>query len=249
MSSSLVVVGSHIDGQAAGADEAEWLETLHDAALPVWHPGPPGRIVVVSPHPDDETLAVGGLLHDLANLGWRGILVAVTDGERAYPDVPALGAIRQGELARALRHLGLTEAAAMIRLGIPDGAVSRHASALAAHLSPLIVRASWVLAPWPGDGHPDHEAAGRIAAQVAHELGVPARFFPVWLWHFMEPRSTAAAELLARAERWSLSAPALAAKREALGAFASQCDGLLGPPILPPHVLNRFRRSFEVVLR
>jgi LmbE family N-acetylglucosaminyl deacetylase len=137
----------------------------------------------------------------------------------------------------------------MIRLGIPDGAVSRHASALAAHLSPLIVRASWVLAPWPGDGHPDHEAAGRIAAQVAHELGVPARFFPVWLWHFMEPRSTAAAELLARAERWSLSAPALAAKREALGAFASQCDGLLGPPILPPHVLNRFRRSFEVVFR
>ena len=248
MSSSSVVVRPHIDVQAAGADEAEWLETLHGAALPIWHPGPAGRIVVVSPHPDDETLAVGGLLHDLAGLGWRVVLVAVTDGERAYPDVPALGAIRQGELARALRHLGLTEAA-MIRLGIPDGAVSRHASALAAHLSPLIIRASWVLAPWPGDGHPDHEAAGRIAAQVAHELGVPARFFPVWLWHFMEPRSSAAAELLARAERWSLSSHALAAKREALGAFASQCDGLLGAPILPPHVLNRFRRPFEVVFR
>jgi LmbE family N-acetylglucosaminyl deacetylase len=248
MSSSWVVVGSHIDGQAAGADEAEWLETLHDAALPVWHPGPPGRIVVVSPHPDDETLAVGGLLHDLAGLGWRVVLVAVTDGERAYPGIPALGAIRQGELARALRHLGLGQAA-VIRLGIPDGAVSRDASVLAAHLSPLLVRASWVLAPWPGDGHPDHEAAGRIAAQVADELGVPARFFPVWLWHFTEPRSGAAGGLMARAERWPLSAAALDAKRQALDAFASQWDGLLGPPILPPHVLNRFRRAFEVVLR
>ena len=70
------VVGRHIDVQAAGADEAEWLETLRGAALPVWQPGPPGRIVVVSPHPDDETLAVGGLLHDLASLGWRVALVA-----------------------------------------------------------------------------------------------------------------------------------------------------------------------------
>lgn len=238
-----------IDLREQGAAETDWLAALHDAALPAWQPGQPGRIVVVSPHPDDETLAVGGLLHDLAGRGWRVSLVAVTDGEGAYADVPALAAIRRRELALALHHLGLARATTVLSLEIPDGAVSRHAAALEARLSPLIAGSSWVLAPWPGDGHPDHEAAGRITARVAARWGVLPRFFPIWAWHFTVPGSPPAAALLARAERWTLSPSAVGAKRDAIGAFASQSDGALGPAILPPHMLRRFQRPFEVVLR
>ena len=38
------------------------------------------RAVVVAPHPDDEVLAVGGLMSHLARAGRRLALVAVTDG-------------------------------------------------------------------------------------------------------------------------------------------------------------------------
>jgi LmbE family N-acetylglucosaminyl deacetylase len=238
----------HIDVLDPGADETTWLAALDDAAPPAWNPGPAGRIVVVSPHPDDETLAVGGLLHDLGRRGWLVSVVTVTDGEAAYPEVPALSAIRRRELAVALHHLGLDQAA-MFALELPDGSVARHTAALEARLAPLVADRSWVLAPWPGDGHPDHEAVGRVTARLATRLGVPLRFYPVWAWHITAPGSPTAGALLARAERWTLSPSAVEAKREAIGAFASQSDGVLGPAILPPHVLRRFRRPFEVVLR
>ncbi len=39
------------------------------------------RAVIVAPHPDDEILGCGGLLHLLGELGRRLALVAVTDGD------------------------------------------------------------------------------------------------------------------------------------------------------------------------
>ena len=109
---------------------------------------------------------------------------------------------------------------------------------------------SWVLAPWRDDGHPDHEACGRAAAAVVARVGGgPIRFFPVWAWQWAAPESPAARTMLASAERRDLSPRALHAKRAALRAFASQQDGALGPPILPSHVLDRFARPFEVLLR
>jgi LmbE family N-acetylglucosaminyl deacetylase len=64
-------------------------------------------IVVVAPHPDDETLAAGGLI---AMQRFRQIhvtLLAVTDGEAAYPGVPDLGRTRRVEQAHAADALGL----------------------------------------------------------------------------------------------------------------------------------------------
>jgi LmbE family N-acetylglucosaminyl deacetylase len=204
----------------------------------------------VSPHPDDETLAVGGLLHDLVAGGWRVRLACVTDGEAAYPTVSGLGAVRRGELASALDRLGIAEATVIHRLELPDGHVAQCQAALEARLEPLVAGASWVLAPWPEDGHPDHEACGRAAAVVvARGGGGPIRFFPVWAWHWAAPGSPEARAMLASAERRDLSRHALHAKRAALRAFTSQQDGTLGPPILPPHVLDRFARPFEVLLR
>jgi LmbE family N-acetylglucosaminyl deacetylase len=105
---------------------------------------------------------------------------------------------------------------------------------------------SWVLAPWPDDGHPDHEACGRAAAAVVARGGGQIRFFPVWAWQWAAPVSPEARTMLASAERRDLSPRALHAKRAALRAFTSQQDGILGPAILPSHVLDRFARPFEV---
>ena len=244
-----------IDVDDPGPAEAAWRAAIDGAELPPWHPGPAGFVLVVSPHPDDETLAVGGLLHDLVTAGWRVRLASVTDGEAAYPAVSGLGAVRRRELASALDRLGIADATVVHRLELPDGRVEQCQAALEARLTPLVAGMSWVLAPWPDDGHPDHEACGRAAAAVVArgvggQIRFPAiRFFPVWAWQWAAPESPDARTMLASAERRDLSPHALHAKRAALRAFASQQDGALGPAILPSHVLDRFARPFEVLLR
>lgn len=239
-----------IDVGDAGPAETSWGAAIEGAALPPWRPGAAGIVLVVSPHPDDEILAVGGLLHDLVAAGWRVRLASVTDGEAAYPAVPDLGAVRQRELSVALGRLGITDATVVHRLELPDGRVAQRERALAGRLAHLVPDTSWVLAPWPDDGHPDHEACGRAAAAVvASWPGAAIRFFPVWAWHWAEPGSPAARAMLAAAERCDLSLRAVHAKRAALAAFESQQNGVLGPAILPSHVLDRFARPFEVLLR
>ena len=245
-----------IDVDDPGPAETAWRAAIERGALPHWHPGPAGLMLVVSPHPDDETLAVGGLLHDLVAAGWRVRLASVTDGEAVYPGVSGLGAVRRRELTSALDRLGIADATVIHRLELPDGHIAQCQAALEARLEPLVAGVSWVLAPWRDDGHPDHEACGRAAAAVVARGGggpnrfFPAiRFFPVWAWHWAAPGSPEARGMLASAERRDLSLHARHAKRAALRAFTSQQDGALGPPILPSHVLERFARPFEVLLR
>ena len=238
-----------IDVSDAGSAETSWGAAIERAALPHWQPGASGTILVVSPHPDDETLAVGGVLHDLVAAGWRVRLASVTDGEAADPAMPDPGAVRRRELSVALDRLGIAEATTVHRLGLPDGRIAQRESALAAGLVPLVDGASWILAPWADDGHPDHEACGRAAATVARDAGVAIRFFPVWIWHWAEPGSPAARTMLGSAERCDLSPRAIHAKRAALAAFASRQTGAYGPAVLPSHVLDRVGRPFEVLLR
>src|SRR5205823_1168784 len=100
--------------------------------VPLWHPGPRGRLVVVSPHPDDETLGAGGIIHDLCAGGWTVTVVAVTDGEAAYgrddaSAVERLAAIRRQEQSRAIAHLGKVD---VLRVGVPDGEVANAAARL-----------------------------------------------------------------------------------------------------------------------
>jgi LmbE family N-acetylglucosaminyl deacetylase len=95
-----------------------------------------------------------------------------------------------------------------------------------------------VLAPWPGDGHPDHDACGAAVADL------PGRHWSylVWAWHWAAPDELP----WDRAFRNPLPADVVAAKRAAVEAFTSQ---LVGPaPILPPAVLARLLRRDEVLL-
>lgn len=206
------------------------------------------RLVVVSPHPDDETLACGGLMHCAARAGLDIRLVSVTDGEACYPGdrrwTPAqLRQVRPQEVERALAVLGASPR--IDRLALPDGAVAQHAGVLEQVLRQRLAPDDLVLAPWQLDGHPDHDATGRAAMAACATSGARLLRYPVWAWHWLEPEARSAPF---RGFRLRLDAHALAHKQEAIGCFTSQLapDGPM--PILPARVLERFIRPFEVYL-
>ncbi|MDH5834334.1 PIG-L deacetylase family protein [Luteimonas kalidii] len=240
----------------AGNDEAEWrasrwLGDLADKDAGVLLSGH-RRLLVLSPHPDDETLACGGLMHAAARAGLEVALLAVTDGEACYPGDRAwtrarLRSHRPRELAHALAALDVD--ARIYRAGLPDGGVSSAFDILLAAINSLIRPGDLVLAPWERDGHPDHDAVGNAALRAVPATGARLLRYPVWAWHWLDP---AAAHAPFNAFRVPLSPAAHAAKREAVACFASQLGTGVPPvadPILPPHVVARFERPFEVYLR
>jgi LmbE family N-acetylglucosaminyl deacetylase len=140
------------------------------------------RLLVLAPHPDDETLATGGLLQRAAAAGASTRVVFVTDGENnawpqrvleyrwriAAPDRLRWGARRRCEALGALAALGVPARNATF-LGLPDLGLARllltepervvaPLSAEIAHWNPTIV----VMPSWR-DRHPDHSAVGLLA--------------------------------------------------------------------------------------
>ena len=231
----------------AGTDEIAWSSWPAMKAWPALPLDPPGPPLVVAPHPDDEILGVAGLM---AMLG-AADLVAVTDGEASHPDSTVytrdeLATIRRAETAAAMDRLGLS-ASRVHRLGQADGGIDE--AAVMRALVPLLAPGRWCLATWREDGHPDHEIVGRAAAEACAATGARLLEYPIWTWHWAGPDDPRVP--WDRAHRIELTPEARAAKEAAINAFPSQIAPL-GPAdadaaILPPHVLARFARPFEVV--
>lgn len=235
-----------IDGR--GTSEAVWLPHLRSLTLPELDLPAPELVVVVAPHPDDEVLAVGGLLALLSAAGTRVDVLAVTDGEASNPGGSVgpeqLALLRVEETSRALHLLGTT--GTVTRLALPDGGRDALEEPVTAALS--LSPDDWLLGPWAQDGHPDHEAVGRACVTAAARSGARLLEFPVWAWHWATPGP---ALPWGRARRVTLPAPVQTRKAQALQAFTTQVAPL-GPlpqdaPVLPTHVLARFARPFEIV--
>lgn len=249
------VVAPVIEGRGtpeSSWDNCAWLEALPSVEADTVLLGA-RRLVVVSPHPDDEVLGCGGLMQSALAQGCAVQVVSVTDGEGCYPDHPRwpqarLRDARRRELASAMQALGM-DPTHVSTLGLPDGSVARHEAELAAHLASHLMPGDVVVAPWMHDAHPDHEAAGRAAHAAAARSGVRALQYPVWAWHWLDP--AAATGPWPSAQRISMCAASQARKQEAMAAFATQ-TGAVGDldcePILPEHVLARFRRPYEVLI-
>lgn len=205
-----------------------------------------GRVVVVAAHPDDETLGVGGLMRAVHGAGGRLEVVVATDGEAAFPDLdgPAratLAATRRGETDDALAALGLA-GVPVHRLSLPDSALD--ADVLAAALEPLLRGADAWIAPWTGDPHPDHAAAGHAAAAAA-PVTATGWAYPIWMWAWLQADDPSIP--WAHAHAHLLDDDARTAKRRALTCYASQTGG--PAPIVPPEVLAHFGTGTEVVFR
>jgi LmbE family N-acetylglucosaminyl deacetylase len=246
------------DHRDAGTDPAAWTRRLLDLDLPILDlPGPGGTtgIVVVSPHPDDETLAVGGLLARAAALGIPVEVVLVTDGEASHPDSTIHTTERMAEIRSAEFQAALERLAPLARsqvLGVPDGGSGGHRETIEAAIERAVQgagEAPLLVAPWRGDGHHDHRVAGEIAAAIAARSSIDLAEYPIWLWHWAEPEDPIPP--WSSAMRVPLDAPSLEAKRAALSVYVSQTEPLSPLPgdeaIVDSRHLEHFLRDDEVL--
>jgi LmbE family N-acetylglucosaminyl deacetylase len=239
------------DLTGTGTSEDDWQASGVLAALPRTTPDdvrPAGRVVVLAPHPDDETLGAGATLAAWARGGAPVTVLAVTDGEASHPGSPTLSPAqlverRVAERTAALDRLGLA-GAPVVRAGLPDGGVAARRAELADLLADLVAPGDTLLAPVPGDGHPDHDAVADVAAGA----GVPVLGYAVWWWHWAD-----AGHLRPGAVVVEPDTAARQAKREAVSCFRTQVEPLSDHPadaaILPPPVLERLVRRDEVLWR
>ena len=229
------------DPARPGTRNVDWLAALEGE--PVWSPAP-GPLLIVSPHPDDEVLAAGGLMRKWSERGHAVIVLSVTDGEAAHPGWRGLGDIRQEELERALATL-CSRPIRTVRLAMPDGGVRMKLTELLCALRKQCESAPTLVAPFEADGHPDHEAVALACLTVADDLRLAIVRYPIWAWHHAQP-----ADFVGR--RWGrfpLDAKTRAIKRAAMSCFSSQLDSRAArTPIVPRHVLEYFQRDYEAFL-
>ena len=207
------------------------------------------RLLVVAPHPDDEVLGVGGISAMLGSRGCSQAVLALTDGEASHPgstfDRVELAERRAHETAEALRTL-LGSQPQIERLRLPDGGLSGAEARLQGEISSRLELDTWCLAPFRHDGHPDHEACGDVAFLAGELTGATVIEYPVWMWHWAVPDEVVIP--WARARRLALDDDTVRSKHAAIAGFTSQVeDDGEHEAILPPHVVERFVRPFEVV--
>ncbi len=166
--------------------------------------GPSDRVLVLAPHPDDESAATGGLLQHALAAGAAALVLFFTDGDNnpwaqratelrwriGSADRARFALRRRAEVRAALAQLGVPESAVRF-LGYPDQSTTDlllHGNELA--LGKLAGEiAAWrptiLVGPSLLDLHPDHSALGVLLHLALDTLGeeAPVRHHVRFLVH------------------------------------------------------------------
>jgi LmbE family N-acetylglucosaminyl deacetylase len=189
--------------------------------------------IVIAPHPDDESLACGGLLAEACRQGLRGKVVVVSDGVGSHPNSKAyppdrLRSLREEEARQAVAELGL-KPEDILFLGLPDRFVpsegeeaERAIGAIADCAREIGARSLFV--SWRHDPHCDHEASYQIARAVQRRFG-KLRLFEYVVWGHTLPPSTEVDPI--GGFRVQVDQEALEKKRRAVAAHRSQTTSLI----------------------
>lgn len=215
-------------------------------------------VLVIAPHPDDESLGCGGLLAWAVQGGRKPRVLFLTNGEASHPGSAIypperLSAIRQKEAVNACAALGM-KADSLNFLRYTDSGLSSLQTTSNAILVDAV--ACWikrsprsaVFVTADTDPHSDHVTAFYIA-KAATALCADCSLFayPVWTW----VRTENASGQGIRGVRMDI-APFLSAKRAAIACYASQFGNLIvdsdKPFVLPERLLTRMNQDYEVAL-
>ena len=208
-------------------------------------------VLVLAPHPDDETLGCGGAIAAACCAGKRVVIAAVTDGGGSHPRSrrfprSTLAELRRRELETAARLL-TDGAAEVVWLGYPDQAAPASAPALDRAVDRLAARTdlgaiTTVWTSWRHDPHVDHRRTAALADRLVALLpSLDLWEYPIW-GRFIEPADTGpdarllAFDTTAQRERKRL---AMAAHRSQMsGLIDDDPEGFVMAPLMQAHFLD-----------
>lgn len=170
-----------------------------------------GTLLVIAPHPDDETIGVGGLIAAHRERGAAVHVIVMTDGSLGVPGEKASRdycARREAETLAASKALGGFE---LRFLGFPDGGLASASGVDEALISLFqLIRPATIAFPSPLEVHPDHRAASLATLRVTSTLEGRARLLAYEIGAMMP------ANVLLDITPWQTQ------KQTAIAAYASQ---------------------------
>jgi LmbE family N-acetylglucosaminyl deacetylase len=214
-----------------------------------------GGLVVVAPHPDDESLACGGLIAEACAQGRATRVIIVSDGTGSHPasrTYPAarLRELRETEARQAVKELGLDPTRDVDFLRLPDRFVPSRGPRAEAAVRRILdcvrqAAAKAIFVSWRHDPHCDHQASYRLARAV-QRLKPTLELYEYTVWGAALPPETP----VASASGFRLSIESwLFRKRRAIAAHRSQTTDLIKDDPrgfrLTPSDLARFNRPYE----
>ncbi len=156
------------------------------------HQGMSKTLLVVTAHPDDESMGPGGTIARCAAEGVRVVLVCATRGEAGKAGDPPVCAreelprVREAELRAAAAVLGIAE---IHFLGYMDGRLAEAdeaeaAAAVAVHMAAAGAGVVVTFPPGGISGHPDHQAISRVTERAFHQARQAGRGLPERLYYW-----------------------------------------------------------------
>jgi LmbE family N-acetylglucosaminyl deacetylase len=215
-------------------------------------------VLVLAPHPDDESLGCGGLIAEACRRGLPPVVAVLTDGAMSHPHSrryprQRMCNLREQEALVAVALLGLPPSR-IVFMRCPDTAAPARGPALqqiAAQLAEIAVanRCGTIVTSWQHDPHCDHLAASRIAEAACRMTGARLLAYPVW--GRILPPDRVIAQRAVRGFRLDVR-PHLQTKRAAILAHRSQYAGLIDDDPhgfqLEPGFIEQFLTGEEVFL-
>ena len=126
------------------------------------------RILVISPHPDDEIIAAGGLIQNAIQDKATLRIAEITDGNKH-----GLKDLRYQELKDAVALLGVN-AQEISFLNFPDGLAKNYIPEIQNNLSQIIsqFKPTILVYPYGLDEHPDHKAVHAAVENIIQKSNI-----------------------------------------------------------------------------
>jgi LmbE family N-acetylglucosaminyl deacetylase len=209
-------------------------------------------ILIVAPHPDDETLACGGTIAKRVKEGSSVNVIFLTDGRNSHlhelgialdPTPDELIEIRKDEAKRATGILGLKNDD-LIFLNLENITLKENFEFARSHLTQTIkrLRPEEIFFPDEEDMHKTHSAASKIVIDSIKTLSISPKKYQYNIW--ADKNDSRDHDNLSHLDVSSV----LALKKQAICEYKSQVTNFSKAqerPILSEIFLERFRANTE----
>lgn len=217
-------------------------------------------LLVIAPHPDDESLGCGGMIAAACAARVPVTVLIVSDGAGSHPNSAAyppdrLRAVREAETLEAAAELGLaSDRVTFLRLPdrfVPSDGAQADATVATMIEAARVGQADTLAVTWRHDPHCDHQAAFELARRA--QLQLPGRQLLAYpIWGLSRPGHERIAETEIRGFRLAIGEH-MPAKRRAIAAHRSQTTALIDDDPsgfrLTPADLARFDGPSETFLK